>query len=70
MPDQELTTDEFGRSFKAFMDAMIAASVPRRSPLQERIAAHLGRHESHNLRALYLEYGPCEWTLSIKTYKR
>jgi hypothetical protein len=42
MPDQELTTDEFGRSFKAFMDAMVAAAVPRRGALQERIAAHLG----------------------------
>src|SRR5437016_5366590 len=42
MPDQELTAAEFGRACKAFMDAMLAAAVPRRSPLQERIAAHLG----------------------------
>src|SRR2546430_8639381 len=42
MPDQELTAAEFGRACKAFMEAMLAAAVPRRSPLQERIAAHLG----------------------------
>jgi ATPase family associated with various cellular activities (AAA) len=46
MPDQELTPAEFGRTFKAFMDAMVVAAVPRRSPLQERIAAHLGADAS------------------------
>jgi hypothetical protein len=43
MTHQELTPDEFGRSFKGFMDAMVAAAVPRRGPLQERVAAHLGQ---------------------------
>jgi hypothetical protein len=51
MPDQELTAAEFGRAFKAFMDAMLAAAVPRRSPLQERIAAHLGADAAQQLRA-------------------
>ncbi|MBV9325320.1 MAG: AAA family ATPase [Chloroflexi bacterium] len=42
MPDQELTPSEFGRTYKAFMDAMLAAAVPRHNPLQDRLAAHLG----------------------------
>lgn len=38
----DLSPARFGTAFKAFMDAVVAESSPPRSPLLERIAAHLG----------------------------
>src|SRR5690242_2589072 len=41
MPDDSLRPPEFAATFKAFMDAMLAAVEPPRSPLQERLSTHL-----------------------------
>ncbi len=38
----DLSPARFGTTFKAFMDAVVAESSPPRSPLLERIQAHLG----------------------------
>ena len=38
----DLSPARFGTAFKAFMDAVVAESAPPRSPLLERIEAHLG----------------------------
>ncbi len=38
----DLSPARFGTAFKAFMDAVIAEAAPLRSPLLERIQAHLG----------------------------
>ena len=38
----DLTPARFGTTFKAFMDAVVAAATPPSSPLLERIQVHLG----------------------------
>lgn len=40
--DENLSPERFGSSFKAFMDAVVAAATPPSSPLVEHIRAHLG----------------------------
>ncbi len=47
MTDTHLDPAHFGNSFKAFMDAVVAAAVPPSSPLLERIVAHLGGEVTH-----------------------
>jgi hypothetical protein len=42
MPDDNLDPARFGAAFLAFMEAVSAAATPPRSPLLERIQAHLG----------------------------
>jgi hypothetical protein len=42
MPDNDLDPARFGSAFKAFMEAVTAAAAPPRSPLLERIQAHVG----------------------------
>jgi len=41
-PDPDLSPQQFGRAFKAFLDAALAAASPPPSPLLDRIAGHLG----------------------------
>jgi hypothetical protein len=42
MPDDDLDPARFGSAFMAFMEATTAAAAPPRSPLLDRIQAHLG----------------------------
>ena len=42
MTDDDLTPARFGAAFKAFMETVVAAATPPRSPLLERMLAHLG----------------------------
>jgi hypothetical protein len=42
MPDDDLDPARFGSAFMAFMEAVTAAARPPRSPLIDRIQAHLG----------------------------
>jgi hypothetical protein len=42
MPDDDLDPAHFGSAFLAFMEAVTAAAAPPRSPLLDRIQAHLG----------------------------
>jgi DNA polymerase III delta prime subunit len=59
MTDNELEPARFGSAFKAFMEAVTAAAEPPRSPLLERLQAHLGSVSSQ-LPVLSEEYDAFE----------
>ena len=42
MPDDDLDPTRYSSAFMAFMETVTAASAPPRSPLIDRIQAHLG----------------------------
>jgi hypothetical protein len=48
MPDDDLNPARFGSAFQAFMEAVTAAAAPPRSPLLDRIQAHLGADPTQN----------------------
>lgn len=60
MTDSELSPARFGATFRAFMDAVLAAAEPRdQNPLQKRIATHLGA-DLPELPVIAEEYDPFE----------
>lgn len=59
MTDNDLEPARFGSAFKAFMEAVTAAAKPPRSPLLERLQAHLGSVSSQ-LPVLSEEYDAFE----------
>src|SRR5260221_7051652 len=59
MPDDDLDPARFGAAFLAFLEAVSAAAAPPRSPLIERIQAHLGA-DSTQLPVIAEEYDAFE----------